>query len=61
MSGAAAITDQDVAVRLEVLKLANRFDHSPEQIIERSTALEQYVLKGAPIQGRQPKRASPAD
>jgi hypothetical protein len=56
-----AITDQDVAVRLEVLKLANRFDHSPEQIIERSAALEKFVLKGAPIQGRQPKRESPAD
>jgi hypothetical protein len=48
----AAITDQDVAVRLEVLKLVNRFDHSPAQIIERSAALEKFVLKGAPITGR---------
>lgn len=49
---AGAITDQDVAVRLEVIKLVNRFDHSPEQIIERATALEKFVLKGAPITGR---------
>ena len=47
-----AIADQDVAVRLEVLKLANRFDHSPEQVIERAAALESYVLKGVPIKAR---------
>ncbi|MNL63566.1 hypothetical protein D3C87_1877150 [compost metagenome] len=48
----SAITDQDVAVRLEVLKLVNRFDHSPDEITERAAALEKYVLKGAPIAGR---------
>lgn len=52
MSGSGAITDQDVAVRLEVLKLAYRFDHSPEQIVERAAVLEKFVLKGAPITGR---------
>ena len=55
----AAITDQDVAVRLEVIKLAYRFDHSPEQITERAAALEKFVLKGAPITGRQADTRKP--
>lgn len=54
-----AITDQDVAVRLEVIKLAYRFDHSPELITERAAALEKFVLKGAPITGRRADTRQP--
>lgn len=56
---AGAITDQRAAIRLEVLKLANRFDHSPEQIIERSAALEKYVVYGAPTPSRQADTRKP--
>lgn len=52
MSGPAVALEPDVAVRLEVLKLVNRFDLAPQQIIERAAAFEQFVQQGAPIKGR---------
>lgn len=58
----AAIIDQDVAVRLEVLKLAYRFDLAPRAIVERAAELEKYVTRGAPTQGRKAdKGATPAE
>jgi hypothetical protein len=32
-------------IRLEALKLAHRPDHSPEMVIDRAKAYEDYVLK----------------
>lgn len=35
-------------IRLELLRLAHRHDHSPEQIVERCKALEAYVFDDQP-------------
>lgn len=42
-------------MRLELIKLAHRHDHQPEQVVARAEVFEQYVLRQAdnpPPQGR---------
>jgi hypothetical protein len=46
-------------LRLELLKLVNRHDLSPEQIIERAVKLEAYVA-GEPEQVEKPVRGRKA-
>lgn len=37
-----------IEVRLEILKLVNRLDQKPDEIIKRAEEFEDYVFKAAP-------------
>lgn len=47
------------ALRLELVRLVHRFDHSPEQVIERAKELEAYVL-GTKAQADKPEEGPAA-
>lgn len=46
--------DEKSRLRLELLKLVHRFDHSPTQVIERARELEAYVNTGQAGSGDTP-------
>ena len=44
-------------LRLELLRLVHRHDHTPQQLIDRASRLEAYLRKGEPA--AQTDRAKP--
>lgn len=46
-----------IAVRLEALRLAHRFDRSPEQVTTDAEIYAEWVLKPTPRRGKSDKSA----